>query len=349
MSNLHHFPSINRHPFGGILETFPIDLIVKKIVFAACLFFALGALIFARFPEIISAKPAASTITVAAAGDIACDFSATPQATHRTLDTDEISGQTCHQQATANLITAMHPDLVLALGDEQYADGTYSAFKGSYDRSWGAFKSITRPAPGNHEYHTTGATGYYRYFGTLAGAAAKGYYSFGRGAWHFIALNANCNEASGCGSGSPEERWLRQDLAEHRTAACTLAYWHQPRFSSGLHHSDPAYTAFWRDLYTAGADLVLNGHDHDYERFAPQTPDGTLDKRRGIREIIVGTGGRSHYPEVQVEPHSEARNDVTFGVLELRLRAHDYTWKFIPERGGTFTDAGSGVCHHASA
>src|ERR1700680_4228928 len=206
---------------------------------------------------------AANDPVVAAAGDIACDAKpsvAKPEA-------DDSGPDVCHQAATAKLVAAVNPAAVLTLGDEQYADGTLDQFMGGYDKSWGAFKDITHPAPGNHEYHTPQAAGYYAYFGAAAGDPTKGYYSFDLGAWHLIALNANCKVIGGCGADSAQIHWLAQDLAAHH-AACTLAFWHQPRFSSALHHSDPTYDAFWRTLYAAHADLVLNGHDHNYERFA---------------------------------------------------------------------------------
>ena len=177
------------------------------------------------------------------------------------------TGSTCRQLATSNTLVRGHYASVLALGDTQYEDGAYEKFVASYDPSWGRVKSITKPAPGNHEYESPGATGYYRYFGRAAGDPRKGYYSFDVGRWHLIALNSNCSAVGGCGAGSPQEQWLRRDLAAH-PAACTLAYWHHPRFSSGLHGSDSTYTAFWQALYDAGADVVLSGHDHDYERFA---------------------------------------------------------------------------------
>ena len=197
--------------------------------------------------------------------------------------------------------------------------------------------------PGNHEYLTRAANGYFSYFGAAAGDPATGYYSFDVGAWHVVALNSNCSAVGGCASGSPQERWLRADLAAH-PAACTLAYWHHPRFSSGEHGNEPAYDAFWRDLYAAGADVVLNGHDHDYERFAPQDPSGGSDLARGVREFVVGTGGKNHYRFLTLQPNSQVRDATTFGVLELTLHRTSYDWRFLPEPGKTFTDSGSAVC-----
>src|SRR6185369_17671028 len=192
--------------------------------------------------------------------------------------------------------------------------------------------------------------GYYDYFngaGSLTGPAGepgKGYYTFHNGAWRLFALNSNCSAAGGCGVGSPQEVWLKAQLAAH-PAPCTLAFWHHPRFSSGEHGNSTATQALWQDLYDANADVVLVGHDHDYERFAPQDPTGVSDPARGIREFVVGTGGRSHYAIGTPAPNSEVRNSDTFGVLRLTLHPSSYDWKFVPEAGGTFTDSGTGYCH----
>lgn len=279
------------------------------------------------------------SVTVAAAGDIACD------ASMKGGDADDASREGCHQQTTADLIAKVHPDLVLPLGDEQYDVGALAAFKTMYARAWGRFLAITRPAPGNHEYDTPHAAGYYAYYGSKAGDPSKGYYSFDRGKWHFIAINANCTDIGGCNAGSPEDLWLKADLAKQK-GRCILAYWHQPRFSSGHHHSDPTYTDFWKDLYAAKADVVLNGHDPLYERFGPQTPNGKADPAHGVREFIAGTGGRSHYVFKKTEPNSEVRNNTAFGILVLRLHPYSYDWNFMPEAGKTFTDRGSAHCHN---
>lgn len=273
-----------------------------------------------------------------AAGDIACDPGDANFAGGRGATS------VCKQAQTATLLRGA--DLVLALGDLQYEDGSRSKFIESYERSWGAYRSITRPAPGNHDYGTSGAAGYFSYFGRAAGDPAKGYYSFERGAWHLIALNSECAEVGGCAAGSPQERWLRRNLAASKRP-CVLAYWHRPRFSSGLHGSDAAYDAFWRALYGAHADVVLVGHDHDYERFALQDPDARRDPA-GIREFVVGTGGRSHYPLALPRANSQVRNGETFGVLRLTLGPARYDWRFVPVKGASFSDAGSGRCHPKS-
>ncbi len=279
----------------------------------------------------VSCSPPADDPIVAAAGDIACPPG------------DDPSGDSCQQGATSHLLVRSEAWAVLTLGDNQYEDGELQAFQRSYAASWGRIKAITRPSPGNHDYHVSDAAGYYAYFGPLAGDPIKGYYSFDVGAWHLIALNSNCEEVGGCDEGSPQEEWLRADLAAG-VSSCTLAYWHHPRFSSGDHGNNNTYDAFWRALYDGRADIVLNGHDHDYERFAPQDPDQQADPN-GIREFVVGTGGKSLRPFVSAEPSSQVRDPNTFGVLELTLRPQGYDWRFVPVGGSTFEDSGSGSCH----
>lgn len=248
-------------------------------------------------------------------------------------------------EATAKIIEGI-PGTVAAIGDLALKDGTAEEFANCYDKTWGAFKSRTRPVPGNHEFHTGGATAYFKYFGAAAGDPGKGYYSYELGAWHIVALNGECKDLGGCQKGSPEEEWLRADLKSH-PAACTLAYWHEPLFSSGAKHGDnPAYRDFWWDLYNAHATIVLNGHDHDYERFSPQSPDGKADLVAGIREFVVGTGGnqeRAFAPSPQ--PNSEVRMTGVFGVLTLTLHPRGYDWQFIPQAGKSFHDAGTGECY----
>ena len=273
---------------------------------------------------------------IAAAGDIACDPS----------NAGFGGGQwwVCQMRATSNLMLGMELAAVLPLGDLQYEDGALAKFQQSYHPTWGRFKAITRPAPGNHEYGTRGAAGYFAYFGEAAGEPGRGYYSYNIGAWHLIALNSNCGAVGGCGPGSPQERWLRADLAAN-PARCTLAYWHHPRFSSGYHGTNATYAAFWRALYEAGADVVLNGHDHTYERFAPQDPTGKPDPGRGIRQFIVGTGGRSLYGLRRPEENSVIFSADAFGILLLALHPTSYEWKFVAVPGRDFIDSGRGNCH----
>jgi hypothetical protein len=235
---------------------------------------------------------------------------------------------------------------VAPLGDNAYESGTAQEYTSWYDPTWGAFKSRTAPTPGNHEYTTSGPTGYFGYFGAAAGEAAEGYYSYDLGAWHVIVLNTsnNCGAIS-CAAGQAQEQWLRNDLARH-TAQCTLAYFHHPRFSTGI-GANVNVQPLWQALYDGGADVVLNGHAHDYERFAPQDPAGTGDTARGLREFIVGTGGRSHeaFTTTHFAANSQAHDDETFGILDLTLRATSYSWQFVPVDGGTFTDSGTATCH----
>ncbi|MGH8972545.1 MAG: DUF7594 domain-containing protein [Acidimicrobiia bacterium] len=249
-------------------------------------------------------------------------------------------------EATAALLDSIDGS-VFTVGDNVYESGTSSEFNNCYGPSWGRHKFRTRPVAGNHEYATSGAAGYYGYFGAAAGEAGKGYYSYNLGAWHVIVLNSNCNAIGGCGAGSAQDQWLRADLAASN-AACTVAMWHHPLFSSGgVHGNNIATLNLWRALYEAGADLVLSGHEHLYERFAPQTADGVLDVDFGLRQFTAGMGGRSHYGVGTVQPNSEARNADTYGVLKLSLHTNSYDWEFVPEAGRTYTDSGTASCHGA--
>ena len=252
-------------------------------------------------------------------------------------------------EATAKLIEKI-PGEVFASGDLAYEHGNAAEFHDCYGETWGRFKDRTHPTLGNHEYGTPEARDYFHYWGDRAGPIGKGYYSFDLGVWHIIALNSNCDAPGlgGCAAGSPEETWLKKDLAEHADS-CIVAYGHHALFSSGIfrkHAVHPELKQIVQDLYAAHADLLLVGHEHSYERFAPQDPDGKINPERGIREIVVGTGGRSHDPLGFAMDNSEVRNTDTFGVLKVTLMPHAYTWEFIPVEGQTFTDSGSGVCHN---
>ena len=255
---------------------------------------------------------------------------------------DDLAGA----EATAKLIDKI-PGTVFAAGDLAYPDGSDEQFANCYGPTWGRFKDRTRPAPGNHEYHKGGASGYNRYFGTAAGDADEGYYSYDLGTWHIIVLNSECDQVGGCDAQSPQTQWLKQDLSQH-AIGCKLAYFHKPLFSSGgKHGNDPEVRSLWGVLYSAGADVIINGHDHDYERFAPQDPSGHLDQKRGLREFVVGSGGKnSHRTMGSLVPNSEAHNDDTFGVLKLTLHSGASDWEFVPEAGKSFKDAGSDPCHH---
>ncbi len=269
---------------------------------------------------------------IAAAGDIACNSSTA-------------GSTTCRHRFTSDLLVNQGLSAVLPLGDIQYNNGELANFNAYYNPTWGRVKDITYPAPGNHEYYTAGATGYYSYFGARAGDPSKGYYSYDIGNWHMIALNSNCSAIGGCGTTSAQTQWLRNDLAAHPTA-CTLAYWHHPRFNSGAEYgNNSTYQPFWQALYDYDAEIVLGGHEHVYERFAPQTPTGAADPAGGIRHFTVGTGGRSHYGFGSTAANSQVRHSGTFGVLKLTLHPGSYDWQFVPEAGKTFTDTGSYACH----
>jgi hypothetical protein len=275
-------------------------------------------------PAPLSRPPENSAVLVGA-GDIA--------------DCTDLSGA----EATAKLLEKI-PGTVMAVGDLAYPDGNPENFA-CYDKTWGRVKNRTRPAPGNHEFHSAGATYYFQYFGAAAGESNKGYYSYELGAWHIVVLNSECVEAGGCDAASPQGKWLREDLAAH-PVACTLAYFHKPLFSSGGKHGDDlTIRPLWDALYAANADIIVSGHDHDYERFAPQTPDAQPDPARGIREFVAGTGGKNHRPFGAQNANSEIRDAEAFGVLKLTLLPGSYTWQFVPEAGKTFTDSGQGACH----
>ena len=249
-------------------------------------------------------------------------------------------------EATARLLDSI-PGTVFTAGDNAYPSGTASQFRDCYGPSWGRHKARTMPSPGKHDYATSGASGYFGYFGAAAGDPAKGYYSYDRGSWHVVSLNSNCAEvAGGCGATSPMVGWLKQDLAAH-PKACTVAYFNHPLFSSGRHGNQPQVRPIWDALYAANADVVVNGRDHNYERFAPQRPDGIRDDSRGIRQFVVGTGG-AHlvgFDLGTLKPNSQVRSDDTYGVLKLTLRPGGYDWRFVPEAGRTFSDSGSTSCH----
>lgn len=241
-------------------------------------------------------------------------------------------------EATARLLDGI-VGTVFTLGDNAYDAGTADQFRDCYDPTWGRHKARTRPAPGNHDYATPGAAAYFDYFGEQAGPDRRGYYSFDLGAWHIVSLNSEI----AAGADSAQAQWLRDDLAAH-PAACTLAYWHKPLFSSGsVHGNDPHMRAIWEILASSGADVVLGGHDHLYERFAPQSADGVADPR-GMREFVAGAGGSNLYGIGQVQPNSEVRGTGAFGVLKLTLHTTSYDWEFVPAEPGAFSDAGSAAC-----
>ncbi|MFL5782452.1 MAG: LamG-like jellyroll fold domain-containing protein [Thermoleophilaceae bacterium] len=290
-----------------------------------------------------AAQPQIPDPVIGAAGDIACD------PTDPGYNGGDGTPGRCQQKATSDLVAGTGLTGVLTLGDEQYDDATLTKFNQVYGPTWGRANSLNHPGIGNHEYLVPGAVGYFDYFngvgnfGGPAGDRDKGYYSFDVGAWHVIELNSNCTEVS-CSSGSAQETWLRSDLAASG-AQCTLAFWHHPRFSSGLAGNNSNMGTLFTDLYNANADLVLTAHDHLYERFAPQTPGAVADSARGIREFVVGTGGKSLVDWGTLKANSEVRDNSTFGVLQVTLHPTSYDWKFVPIAGQSFTDSGSTSCH----
>nr|WP_083467356.1 metallophosphoesterase [Kibdelosporangium sp. MJ126-NF4]CEL23147.1 Alkaline phosphatase precursor (APASE) [Kibdelosporangium sp. MJ126-NF4]CTQ90285.1 Alkaline phosphatase precursor (EC 3.1.3.1) (APASE) [Kibdelosporangium sp. MJ126-NF4] len=251
----------------------------------------------------------------------------------------DVCGSSCDQ--TAAVVANMSPQALILAGDNAYDSGSLNEYRQKYDPNYGRFKSIVHPTPGNHEYRTSSASGYFDYFGALAGERGKGYYSFDVGDWHFVALNSNIARTAT----STQVAWLKNDLAAS-TKPCTAAFWHHPRFSRGDHGDNTSITPFFEALYNAKADLVVVGHDHNYQRFAPSKPNGTRDDANGVRQLLVGTGGRGFYnfnqSSVAVQ---EAGNAKTFGVAKLTLTASGYRHDFVPVAGRTYTDTASGKCH----
>lgn len=278
---------------------------------------------------------ASDIIEVVAVGDMACG-------------TDTPPGFPCQSALTASIATAIGPDAVLALGDLQYESGELEDFQRFYEPTWGVFKNITYPTSGNHEYETPGASGYFDYFNAVgvdsgrAGHRARGWYAFRLGTWLLVALNSNCAQIGGCDAGSPQEQWLRTTLAAN-PALCTLAFMHHPRFSSA-ERGTVAVAPLWKDLQDFGADLILAGHDHIYERFGPLTSTGVSDAQHGIRSFVLGTGGKNVYGFGQPIPGSEASYGHAFGVLRLVLHPDRYTWQFYAAPGTPFTDSGAAPC-----
>ncbi len=297
---------------------------------------------------ILDDESPASATTVApvlAVGDIAC------APTDPNYNNGAGTAKFCQQRATSDLAVRRNPAAVLSLGDLQYENGELNAFALSYDPSWGRLKAVTHPAPGNHEYYTAGATGYYRYFtiGTAGEGTVDPWYAFDLGSWRAIALNSNCAALGGCGPGSPQETWLRGEMAAH-PAQCIVAYMHHPRFSSGVHGDNGDVDGLWQTLAAGGADLVLVGHDHDYERYAPMNAFGSSSPS-GVREIVSGLGGRSanSFPAGASRPSSTVRKALKFGFLDLTLRPGGYDWQQLQVPTATVPspaplDSGSGSC-----
>jgi hypothetical protein len=289
--------------------------------------------------------PPSADPVIAAAGDIAC---ASGDSSYKA---GAGTATACRQKYTALAASSLNPAAYLVLGDAQYNSGALTEFTKAYDSSWGAFKTKTYPVIGNHEYGNRGGSGYFNYFGDAATprqpgcrTACQGYYSFDIGSWHLIALNSECtNVPGGCAAGSPQETWLKADLAAHPTA-CTLAFDHEAYWASSTLKST-AVKPLMQDLYTANADVILSGHSHTYERFGPQDMSNKADSARGLRQFVVGTGGAFFTGVGTAVPNSQVRQATVYGVLQLTLHANSYDWKFVPESGKTYTDAGTGTCH----
>jgi hypothetical protein len=265
-------------------------------------------------PTITPTAPEGSAIAIVAGDISSCDN-----------DNDEL---------TAQLLDNL-PGTILAVGDNAYDSGTLSQFTNCFDPTWGRHKDRIKPVPGNHEYLTSGASGYFQYFNNV-----PSYYAYDLGSWRLYALNSEIDVSAS----SEQVKWLQSDLAAN-PRQCVLAYWHKPRWSSGKNHGGAeAYQTLWQIFSEAGAELVLNGHEHNYERFAPMNAAGQADPT-GLREFVVGTGGRNHYEFGTTVANSEVRDNTSFGVLKLTLRPTGYDWQFIPAVGSTFTDSGSTDCH----
>jgi acid phosphatase type 7 len=255
----------------------------------------------------------------------------------------------CDGQPAANSAAAKTAALIdqqpagtplLLLGDLVYYSGTLEEYRACYEPTWGKFMARSYPAPGNHDYGVPGGDGYYNYFGARAGVDKRGYYSFDLGSWHIVSLNSNIDMIKG----SAQDTWLRADLAANAGKKCTLAYWHHPRFSSSsAHGNDPRSSDTWRTLYEFNADVILTGHDHTYERFAPQDPDANANPTKGIREFVIGTGGAIQYAFGTPKANSEARG-ISYGVTKFILDDGKYSWEFLPAAGSTFTDRGEANC-----
>jgi len=251
-------------------------------------------------------------------------------------------------EATARILAQYPHATILTLGDNAYQHGTPADFRNCYAPSWGKFKDRTRPATGNHDEATKNAQGYWDFFGPRGGSYDKYYYSYDLGAWHLVVLNSDCWRVGGCDPTDPQIEWLAADFAAHRNL-CTLAYWHRPPFTSGrygLPKDTNRVMPLWQTLYDEGVDVLLVGHDHDYERFVPMDATGQPDPSKGVREFVVGTGGGNLRPFGNAPlPTTAARSFSTWGVLRLTLEPGEYAWRFLPVTPGAFADSGVGACH----
>jgi hypothetical protein len=289
---------------------------------------ALAALVLSGGLIVTEPSPAgAATVSIFAMGDVAgCTSGHQPKGS----------------KATVDLIAGLSGQLAL-LGDVvQGPSAKLVDYRNCYDPHWGRFRSRTRPVPGNHDYLASGANGYFDYWGSIAGARGQGYYAWQAGAWRIYALNSNCGKTSGCGPGSPMYTWLRNQLASS-SSTCQLAYFHHGRWSQGQHGPNSSMSAIYQLLYRAGAELVLSGHDHTYQRFPALDPSGQRDSD-GIVQIIAGTGGASHYGFTGKGPAPVVKNNTAFGVVALDLSDSSWSLRFVPEPDKSFRDSASGQC-----
>jgi hypothetical protein len=326
---------------------YSVGLTLVALAIILVLIFRLGA----KWGPFDALTPSASGVAASAQAGLASPAAASPsplptsvphyrpQVVYAVGDLADCPGS---PPVVAGLIRERH-SLVLALGDIVHPSGAPRDYWTCVDPAWGDLKARTRPVPGNHDYKTPGAAGYFAYFGRLGHRRSHGYYSFELGWWHIIALNSVCQPIGGCGPHAPQIAWLKADLAAH-PAACTLAYWHHPRFSSGDGAAKGRTQTLWRMLYAAGADVIVNGHDHDYERFGLQDPSSRSDSEGGIREFVVGTGGATLTGRVRVARNSEVWTNAQHGVLRLTLRRGAYDWRFLAAGTGQVIDRGSGSC-----
>jgi alkaline phosphatase len=353
------------------------QIVLAIAVFAATLVILLGLSAVLRTPAassvpsaeaIVSPTPTRSSPTAtpasepsatgspSASADASSDASGSPSSS-APPGTDPIlvgAGDiaTCDGQedeATADLLASIvdgaeGPVSVFTAGDNVYPEGTTETYRDCFDPSWGRLHDVLRPAPGNHDWESGTLDAYRAYFGDAArNDAGDPWYAYTFGTWQVIVLDSDCASVEGCGPDSTQGQWLAQTLAAS-SARCSIAIWHHPRFSSGSHGDDPTLAPFWDALHAAGVDVVVNGHDHDYERFAPQDPAGREDREGGIREFVVGTGGHDLTPFQTTAANSELRASLVPGVLELTLRDGSYDWRFVPIEGD-FSDAGTAFCH----
>lgn len=319
---------------------------MKKVFIISCLFLCIIIFIIIRqIPlnekfaqdafKINPGEHEKSYVKIVAVGDILCS--------------NQNLGSSCQEDGIAKLIKDINPQAILIPGDSQYEKGTSFEYQKYFESFLGKYKEKIYPAPGNHDYYIPKASGYYDYFNGVGkydgrvGSRDQGFYSFNLENWHIISINSNCADIGGCQKGSVQEKWLLSDLQKNKLP-CILAFWHEPRFSSGPHGSNLIFKDIWTDLYNSKADIIINGHDHDYERFKMQDPEGKEDEK-GIREFVVGTGGSLLYRLMNIEKNSEVSDSSSHGVLELKLYSDKYDWNFWAVEGDNFKDTGSNLCN----